>query len=500
MLSPLLIRADAGARRGVGHVMRCLALAQGWQEAGGAAHFAVAEIPAALETRLADEAVAVTHIAAQAGSAADAAGVIALAKMLAARWVVLDGYHFDAAYAQAIKAAGLRLLCLDDYGHTDGFPADLTLNQNHLPPPPPLLGAGGGSLCGTRYALLRREFWPWRGWRREVRTEARRLLVTLGGGDPANLTQRVLEALESVALDGLEAVVVVGAANPRRDALEAAARRSRHTVHLADNITDMPARMAWADTALAAAGSTCWELAFMGLPSLLVSVADNQRPLAQGMDAAGAARDLGGHEDVTPEQIAEGLNRLLADVDARTAMARRGPLLVDGNGPQRVVAALRAASLSLRPAREDDCRRLWAWASDPDVRAASFSSEPIPWAAHAAWFAARLDDPDCDLLVAIDEDETPVGQVRFDREGAAAVISIGLDRAARGKGYGSRIIARATREYLARRPAVRRVYAYIKPENTASQRAFIRAGYAEAAPTTVRGCPAARYIGERGNQ
>ena len=121
-------------------------------------------------------------------------------------------------------------------------------------------------LLGTRYVLLRREFWPWRGWRREIPAVARKVLVTLGGGDPDNVTLKVIRALAQVEIEGLEAVVVVGPANPHLEELQAAVKDTPHPIRLESNVTNMPELMAWADVAITAGGSTCWETAFMGLP------------------------------------------------------------------------------------------------------------------------------------------------------------------------------------------------------------------------------------------
>lgn len=161
----LLIRTDATTQIGTGHVMRCLALAQAWQDAGGTTYFAAAKITASLEARLADEGMALHLIPAPSGSVDDGAQLIRLAHRVKARWIVVDGYHFGAEYQQAIKKSGLRLLAIDDYGHSSHYYADLVLNQNTSADESLYVNREPGTelLLGTRYTLLRREFWPWRG-------------------------------------------------------------------------------------------------------------------------------------------------------------------------------------------------------------------------------------------------------------------------------------------------------------------------------------------------
>ncbi len=192
--------------------MRCLALAQAWQDRGQRAVFAMAETTPALQSRLAGEHCELVAIAAIAGGLGDADETIALAHKQQAEWVVVDGYRFNSDYQRALKAAGCKILFLDDYGHANHYSADLVMNQN--------VGASEALyasrepytrlLLGPRYALLRREFTEWRAWKREVSPTGRRVLVTMGGSDPENVTERVVEALTLVGLADLEAIVVVG--------------------------------------------------------------------------------------------------------------------------------------------------------------------------------------------------------------------------------------------------------------------------------------------------
>ena len=169
----------------------------------------------------------------------------------------------------------------------------------------------------------------------------------------------------------------------------------------------------------------------------------------------------------------------------RDIRVRSGQALVDGNGAGRVAREM--AGPRLRPAREEDCRMLWEWANDPAVRAVSFSTEPIPWERHVAWFRAKREDPGCLLLIATAGDETPVGQARFDVAGNAATLSISLDAAFRGKGYGPQIIEAASLALFGERSGVGTIHAYVRPDNETSRRAFVKAGWTNRGETVVGG-------------
>jgi UDP-2,4-diacetamido-2,4,6-trideoxy-beta-L-altropyranose hydrolase len=342
---PLLLRADADARQGTGHVMRCLALAQGWQDAGGRAVLLGRGGGPGLEARLAEEGIAVEAVHAEPGTAEDARRTAAAAGRLGAEWVVVDGYQFTAAYQCALKDAGLRVLALDDYGHAGHHHADLVLNQNLDPPEASYRARAPYTrlLLGPRFALLRREFRRWRAWQRPIPDVARKVLVTLGGADPPNATLRVLGALGQLRAEGLEAVVLVGAANPHRAALTAAAR-DLPGVRLQVNAADMPGLMAWADGAVAAAGSTSWELLFMGLPSCVLVLADNQEAVGPALARAGAALCLGPAAALESGPLADILGGLLHDARRRRELSDRGRAIVDGQGAARVVERMWTSS------------------------------------------------------------------------------------------------------------------------------------------------------------
>jgi len=338
----LVVRADAGAHMGTGHVMRCLALAQAWQDAGGQATFMMSPGAPALEERLQSEGMQFVPQSVVPGTPDDAAQTVRQAHESEASWVVVDGYQFGREYQRQLKEAGLSVLFIDDYGHTEHYCADIVLNQNIYAEESLYTSREPETqlLLGLRYALLRREFRQWSGWQREIAAHARKVLVTLGGGDPDNLTLQVMHALGQIAIDGLEAVVVVGGLNPHYADLQRAAQEMPLPIRLERSVNNMPGLTAWADVAVSAAGSTCWELAFMGTPALVIAIADNQRPIATGLDESGAVIHLGWHETVSSTEIAEGLNRLLTDTDTRTEMSRIGQKLVDGKGAKCIVTAL----------------------------------------------------------------------------------------------------------------------------------------------------------------
>jgi UDP-2,4-diacetamido-2,4,6-trideoxy-beta-L-altropyranose hydrolase len=338
----LLIRADASTRMGTGHVMRCLALAQAWLEAGGEVTFAVADIPPGLAERLTKEGVTLHRLAVEPGSLGDSHTLADLARQWGADWLAIDGYQFGSGYQLSLKEAGLWLLVVDDYGHAGHYWADAVLNQN-LHARESLYDnrePGVRLLLGTRYALLRREFWKWRGWGRPIPEVAGKFMVTLGGSDPDNVTRKVVGALARGGPGRCETVVVVGEGNPHMEELRSIVSSVPGPLRLVTQVTEMAELMAWADVGVAAGGSTSWELAFMGLPTLCLVLADNQEELAASLAGHGVVHNLGWHTALTEDRIGEALGDLALDPAARRQMSLRGRQLVDGLGGRRVVEVL----------------------------------------------------------------------------------------------------------------------------------------------------------------
>jgi len=332
----LLLRADATPGIGTGHVVRCLVLARAWRErtAGRAVLATVAPV-GPLASRVAAAGVEVRPI-----DGADAEATAEAARSEDATWVVLDGYGFDEAYQETVGRAGRPVLVLDDHGHAGAYRAELLLNQNFGARPDPYAGSVPAErlLLGPRYALVAPEFAGVRA--PDAPHRARRVLVTLGGSDPDDTTASVVEALALAAIPDLEATVVAGPANPHVDGLRTAVGAVGPAAELVVDAADMPRRMARAELAVAAAGGTARELALVGVPSLLLTLAENQRPAAEAMAALGVAVDLGWAHEASPAAVASALQDLAADVGRRRAMVARGRAEIDLRGAGRVVAAM----------------------------------------------------------------------------------------------------------------------------------------------------------------
>ena len=315
---------DAGSAIGQGHLTRCLALAGALAAAG--ARPVVATTTAV--TAVGEPAVPHVVLGTRPGSEQDVAGTAALALARGARWVMTDGYSFDREYVTALRSHGLRVVFVDDNGAPASGLADLVINQNvHASPDMYPDIASDRLLVGPRFALLRREFADSHAENRLVPALACRILATLGGQTPAHAYAVVIDALMRSNVDGLDVRVL-------------SEGRSTDRVQFVGPQRHVAPLMAWADLAIAGAGSTALELACMGLPAIVTVVADNQRLAAAALERLGVAIAAGPVEALKASVLSRLLEEIARDRSRRVSMSEAGRRLVDGHGCERVARAL----------------------------------------------------------------------------------------------------------------------------------------------------------------
>ena len=523
----LIIRADANAQIGTGHIMRCIALAQAWQDRGGAVTFLSHCDSEILRQRIIDEGFDFIPIEKPCPKPNDLSFTLKMLSAIshklsaASLWLALDGYHFTPDYQKAIRENGYRSLVIDDMAHLDHYHADILLNQNiHASSLSYSCDRDTVKLLDCEYVLLRREFLKYRNLKREISDKAKKILVTMGGSDPDNVTLKVIRALSSLNEPDLEVKIIAGPANPNLamlkkslrhvypvESLPNGIRSPSHrgeghstgapcSMRILQNVEDMPELMSWANIAISAGGSTCWELAFMGLPFLTITLADNQEGIAEGLGKADAAVDLGWYNNISIKQYAQALEEILQDKDKRSCLSEQVQKLINGKGGQKIISAMLAGQIKLRRAQENDRELLWRWANDPEVRAVSFSYAPIPWEDHVSWFDSKVNSANCMMYIATIDDGIPLGQIRYDVKQENAVISISIDSKFRRKGYGAALI-RETSQRLFNESNVRIVHAYAKPDNNMSASVFTKAGFKKLELTTIHAQQATHFVLER---
>jgi UDP-2,4-diacetamido-2,4,6-trideoxy-beta-L-altropyranose hydrolase len=345
----VIIRADANIRLGTGHIMRCIALAQAWQDHGGDATFLSHCNSETLRQRIINQGFEFIPIGKPYPEIFDLVHTLEILEKFKIQnskfktWVILDGYHFSSDYQLQIKEAGHRLLLIDDMAHQPKYNVDILLNQNiHASSLTYFCDMDTVKLLGCEYVLLRREFLKYKDWEQDISDKAKKILVTMGGSDPDNVTLKIIKALNRLGDSDLELKIIAGPVNTNINSLEKELHLSSFTFQLLTNVSNMPSIMAWADMAVSAGGSTCWELMFVGVPILVIILSENQVVIANGLGKAGAAVNCGWHYKLTEEGFLEIFVDLIKNRKRRMALSRKAQQMVDGLGSERVMKRMRS--------------------------------------------------------------------------------------------------------------------------------------------------------------
>jgi len=354
-MGTVAIRADASLQIGTGHVMRCLTLARALRDAGHEVLFISRLLDGNFCDYIEGQGFSVARLPhpSDAESTPDWLGLswetdarqteAALGSALhSIAWLIVDHYCLDARWERTLRAKVEHILAIDDLADRP-HDCDLLLDQNlgrNAMDYSGLVPRDSQIMAGPRYALLRPEFAQWR--ERSLsrsRWPLSRILISMGGVDKDNATRAVLNVLENLPKTAsAEIEVIMGQHNPWLEQVKIqASQMHRATVHV--NVGNMAERMANSDLAIGAAGASSWERCCLGLPTLTIILAENQRPGAYAMDASGVQLTIG-----TQDQIALRLAEKLNGLDRQTMdnMSQNSRAVVDGLGVQRVAEAMHA--------------------------------------------------------------------------------------------------------------------------------------------------------------
>lgn len=334
----VVFRVDASQEIGAGHTMRCLTLADALAAAGWKCSFAVGPQTLAIVANLKEAPHEVIELSGDR------------IQPMQQRWpdgvdlLVIDHHDLGAAYEVACRPWAPRIFVIDDLAKRI-HDCDLLLDQN--------LGRDESSyaglvspdcpvLIGPYYSLLRPQFPEIRETaieRRERLGQTRRVMISLGATDPHQMTIPIMERVTLNAPDVEMDIVIASAAN-HIEKVQALAKRLGENVRIHTDVQDMARLMQNVDLSIGSPGTTSWERCCLGLPTLLLVTADNQRSNVPPLEAAGAAILVGDWLQPDWDRFDDALAVLSADPERLRAMARKSFGVCDGAGTGRVIAAI----------------------------------------------------------------------------------------------------------------------------------------------------------------
>lgn len=491
-MTSVIFRADASPEIGGGHVMRCLALADTLREMGTEIWFACKAPTFDTLPKLKSSGHNLIELPVHGDGYRELRAALANVD-----WLVVDHYELDAEWITPLRDWTSKVMVIDDLADRP-LDCDILLDQT--------LGREVGDyrqrtpdgcqyLLGSDFALLRPEFAKARpqclAQRGHDKQKPLKVLVALSATDPQNVTETVLQTLDSITAE-IKITTVLGSGAPHLDAVRQRARSLRHPTEVLVDVCDMANLMAHADLAIGASGVSSWERCCLGLPTIAIELADNQHFISAALSKSGAIMFLGHYQDLSIQRLHQAFTQLTSTSGQMHHMSNVAAQVCDGKGTLRTALKLLDAQIAkdgqpvtLRLAGIDDTDILFEWQSHIETRRYARTQTAPSYDEHKKWVRNTISNPDKQLLLII-YNEKPSGMLRFDKikDSASSEVSIFVDPAKYGLGIATAalMLGRTLKPHD-------RLVGHVHPSNIASHKLFKSAGYTPMSPTCYISVP-----------
>ena len=496
----IIFRTDASHQIGSGHVMRCLTLAEELRRTGAIVVFITRTHFGNLNGYIESKDFNIYCLPKPQSAESqenlsgyeqwlgveekiDADETIQILDGIKPDWLILDQYALGEVWEGLLKPHINKLMVIDDLFNRN-HDCDLLVDQNYSHDQgryDPFISKDTIKLLGPKYVLLRKEFTDNRA-STEVKDNAiKRVFIFFGGSDPDNLTTTALKALMHPDLIHMLVDVVIGRSNSNEETVKALVAKRQNTA-LYIQVENMAEIMLRADIALGAGGTATWERMSIGLPSIIVTFADNQVALTKDLAQDNIVTWLGSVDEVDVPEIYNSMLNAIASPLHLKEQSSRGLQLISGKGAQTIAKLITlgpdANTLSVRKAKASDCLLYWNWANDSIVRENAFNQNTIDWNDHQAWFNKCLNDPEKTLML-IECEFGPVGQVRFERSDSFFTIDYSIGKLFRGFSLGAVLLSKAIINLKSTESFM--LIGNVKDSNLASAKVFQQLGFKKSA-------------------
>lgn len=460
----LAIRVDASAQIGIGHLFRCLRLAEHLRSHFETITF-IAHNPSDFYHATAQE----HGFQLQAIPTQDDLGFLESGNY---DYIIKDHYTLDQKWEEQARAKTSKFIVMDDRAdqhHT----CDIYINQNPVEITPAHLPDDCLILDGLRYAILPDALLGYKN-----NPKGKDILISLGGSDPTNELQKCLTAFHD--MDDFHLHFITGKENPNAAEIEKICANTPHYTyhHFIDNIHELAAQ---AYACITAGGTLLRELVYMQTPCFLITNHDVQIPIAEYFSAQNAVFYAGHYTTITTADIKSSFTAFISDKNRFETYRKNMKDLIDGNGLSRITNAITADKITMMPATKDHCKMIYDWRNHPTTRQYSGDTNEITFENHSKWFDTKLQDPNSLILIA-QVDKTEIGVIRFDHCENGLIVSLYLSPDQHGHGYGAPILLAGIQTLKEKGLTPITLIAKIFDINKASQNAFKKAGFTQITP------------------
>tara|TARA_B100000809_G_scaffold226393_1_gene237996 strand:- start:318 stop:1355 length:1038 start_codon:yes stop_codon:yes gene_type:complete len=334
MKKNLFIRVDASPEIGIGHIMRCLTLAQELKNNFDKIIFLTQKNSSDfIETIMKNE-FEVIFISANNDS--DIIKNIVTTNSVNKNFLLIDHYNVDSNFESSLKNTFEKIFVIDDLANRK-HDCDLLIDQNYYRDLnhryEKLIQNDTITLLGPKYAIIRSEFRSINKKTIKKNSQIKKILISFGGSDPTNECKKSLDALCSIENNQFEIVAIVGIYNNKFEQLKKLYEKYSN-IKIYRHVNDLSLLMLNSDLFIGAGGTTTWERFYMGLPSIVTIISDDQKESIEFLSDMGHIINLGLAKNVTSKTYAQTLQKPNSDLIYN--MSLHNQKLVDGNGSNRI--------------------------------------------------------------------------------------------------------------------------------------------------------------------
>lgn len=392
-------------------------------------------------------------------------------------WLIIDHYSINKEWEKIVKKEVKNILVIDDLADRDHL-CDVLLDSNINPSAHLIykkrVNKSADLLLGSKYALLNSNFSIVRSCLRKRSFKKPNILIFFGGIDINDHTIHAVEALSMLQKNITSVDVVVGGAYANKKALKSLCKKHGFKLHI--QTKKMHELMANADMSIGSGGSATWERCCVGLPSLVIAAAENQKDIIYHASRKGLIYAPSSKESISIF-LKKHLASFITNEPLLQFMSNNCLEAVDGKGSDRVANLLIGKSLKVRKVDSKDTKNIFNWRNDPLIRNMSRNKKVIKLSDHTAWIN-QIISSDKDAFLIIENHKEPIGVVRYKMNKLnSAEISIYLVPKKIGTGMGKIVLLKADEWLKSNYPSIKQINANVLSNNIKSMHLFESANY-----------------------
>ncbi len=475
-MKKVLFRVDSSSIIGGGHLARCLELAKLFKKNEYSIYFVCINFDGNLNNWITKENFNLLLIENKSKDyCRDFENSEKLIKNLGKfNFIVVDNYQLDILWESKMRKYSKKIIAIDDLAnrkHDCDILIDQNFTENNYLRYDGLVNKNTIMLLSPKYSIIKKEFRNI-NLKKSINKKVENIFICFGATDPNNHSLKVLEALELLNHKLNSINVFTTEENLNYEDLKKKCSAIQNCFFNSNKL-QLPEILSSCDLAVGGGGSMCWERAFLGIPSIVFGIAENQIEIIKALIKNEIVVGEYWHPKPDIKIIKYWLEFAINNPQILEKLSNNSKKMVDGFGLDRINEFIQPVEFNFRKVTLSDAKKLYIWRNNPDIRKISKDKNTFKFDSHMIWLKKVLEDPEILFLIAENENE-PIGVIRFNIFENIASLSIYKVPNSR-KSFG--LLKKSSNWLFKTHPNIKGIKAEILEENEVSYNAFYSAGY-----------------------